>query len=167
MKPAEANDLHNLMRRVAAEMFSERGRDGFKMRDLADRIGVSVMTPYRYFGNKEGVLSAVRAQGFARLADRLEAACASAMPPAERVLALSRAYAQFAEDQPRQYRLMFELCGPQAPTSPEVRNEEARVRAILGTVLWSSLHGVTALRLGGQIEDCDIDEILHAVPAAE
>ena len=54
---------------VAARLYFEMGHSNFNMRDLAARVGVSAMTPYRYFGDKDGILAAVRARGLARLAD--------------------------------------------------------------------------------------------------
>ena len=74
LKRANGSDFRDRMRRVAAEMFAELGADGFKMRELAKRLGVSAMTPYRYFESKGEILASVRAHGFARLADQLEVA---------------------------------------------------------------------------------------------
>ena len=44
------------------------------MRQLAAELGVSPMTPYRYFEDKDDILAAVRANGFNRFAEALETA---------------------------------------------------------------------------------------------
>ena len=44
------------------------------MRQLAAELGVSPMTPYRYFEDKDDILAAVRANGFNRFAEALERA---------------------------------------------------------------------------------------------
>ena len=44
------------------------------MRQLADALGCSPMTPYRYFRNKDEILAAVRTAAFDRFAAALEEA---------------------------------------------------------------------------------------------
>src|ERR1700743_3023203 len=91
-------DFRNRLCDVAAELFTEMGRDGFNMRELAKRLRVSPMTAYRYFRDKDEILAALRARAFARFADRLEAANAA---PGSRSAALAQAYAQFVrQDEP-------------------------------------------------------------------
>ena len=45
---------------VATGLFAERGYAGVTFRSLAERLGCSAMTPYRYFSNKEEIFAAVR-----------------------------------------------------------------------------------------------------------
>ncbi|MEA1671856.1 TetR/AcrR family transcriptional regulator [Nitrospirillum sp. BR 11163] len=177
---AKTTTPRDRVRDVAAGLFADRGLDGFKMRDLAQRLGVSVMTPYRYFENKEAILACVRAHGFACLADALD----QARPDGgleERVASLATAYALFAVAEPARYRLMFALATTQAPGVAEVRRQERRVEdafaahaigfaaaglscadpAALGRLLWSTLHGVTVLHLGGQLPQADLAAALR------
>lgn len=44
---------------AARAMIVEAGGDGFSMRALADRAGVSLVTPYSLFGSKAGVITAL------------------------------------------------------------------------------------------------------------
>lgn len=111
---AKTTPPRDRVRDVAAGLFADRGLDGFKMRDLAERLGVSVMTPYRYFENKEAILACVRAHGFACLADALDRGRAAG-PLEQRVLDLATAYGAFAMAQPARYRLMFTLAPAQTP----------------------------------------------------
>ena len=56
------------------------------MRALAEDLGCSAMTPYRYFHDKQEILAAVRAAAFDRFADAMEkAANVRAMPSPRRV----------------------------------------------------------------------------------
>ena len=59
---------------VAERLFAERGPQGVTMRELARELGVSAMTPYRYFKDKESILAAVRANAFDDFAAALEQA---------------------------------------------------------------------------------------------
>ena len=54
--------------------------DAVTIRQLAQAIGVSPMTPYGYFKDKDAILAAVRARAFDRHADALEKAFAAAPP---------------------------------------------------------------------------------------
>jgi len=59
---------------VAQHKFATAGRDGVSMRQLADALGCSPMTPYRYFRNKDEILAAVRTAAFDRFGVALETA---------------------------------------------------------------------------------------------
>ena len=59
---------------AAEHLFAEHGLEAVTMRQLAAELGVSPMTPYRYFEDKDAILAAVRARAFNRHAEALEAA---------------------------------------------------------------------------------------------
>ncbi|MGO4815505.1 TetR/AcrR family transcriptional regulator, partial [Cupriavidus sp. 2MCAB6] len=59
---------------VAERRFAEGGVASVSMRQLAEEMGCSPMTPYRYFKDKEDILAAVRTAAFDRFAAALEAA---------------------------------------------------------------------------------------------
>ena len=73
---------------LATKLFVEHGPENFNMRLLASEMGVSAMTPYRYFRDKDEILSLIRARAFTRLADRLERAWAApgALPDARALM---------------------------------------------------------------------------------
>ncbi len=165
---------------VAARIFVELGHDGFNMRELANRLGVSPMTPYRYFKNKDEIFAAVRARAFGRFADHLEIAHAAPGSPVEKSAAVGHAYVQFALQEQAHYRLMFDLSQPQINTVPELGLQERRARAtmtehvrllvdegifegdpeLIGQVLWSALHGVVVLHLAGKLSGVEFAGVL-------
>jgi AcrR family transcriptional regulator len=49
---------------AATRLFAERGYRGVTLRSLAKELGVSPMTPYRYFENKEELFAMVRTEAF-------------------------------------------------------------------------------------------------------
>ena len=156
---------------AAAQIFIERGRDGFNMRELAARLGVSAMTPYRYFKDKDEILAAVRARAFERFADRLEAALAEPGAAQEKGLAVVAAYVRFALEESQAYRLMFDLSQPREADFPDLAAASRRARTtmtdyvrllveagyyegdpmLIGYVMWSALHGAVALQLAGKL----------------
>jgi len=141
------------------------------MRELASELGVSAMTPYRYFKDKEEILAAVRARAFTRWADKLEAAFASADSAPGKSRAVYEAYIAFAFGEPAAYKLMFDLSQPDENEYPELVAANARAKAtmtdyvrelvdagiiegdanLIGRVFWASLHGAVVLKLAGKL----------------
>ncbi len=141
------------------------------MRELAARLGVSAMTPYRYFKDKDEILAAVRSRAFERFADRLEAALAGPGEPQEKGSAVGAAYVGFALEEPQAYRLMFDLSQPREESFPELALAGKRARdtmtgyvkllvdngvyegdpVMIGHVIWSALHGALVLQLSGKL----------------
>jgi AcrR family transcriptional regulator len=156
---------------VATRLYVERGPDNFNMRLLAAELGVSAMTPYRYFKDKNEILSAIRARALSRFADQLEGALKGPDTLPERSAAVGRAYVRFALEEPTCYRLIFDFTEIKGDPVPELAEAEARARAtltdhvrmmieaghfqgdpdLIGHVLWASLHGAVVLHLAGKL----------------
>lgn len=177
------NDVADFRERLcdaATRLFDAKGRDGFTMRELANEIGVSAMTPYRYFKDKDDILAAVRARAFTRWAEKLESAFAGATTAPQKSEAVFRAYIAFAFGEPAAYRLMFDLSQPDESAYPDLVAATTRARAtmtdyvralirdgilegdpeLIGRVFWASLHGAVVLRLAGKLDaEYDFDRI--------
>src|SRR5271163_1756971 len=76
---------------IAEGLFAAHGPDGVTMRELADALGVSQMTPYRYFKDKDDILAAVRTRAFNRFAAVMENAERKAAAAAQAVIAPRKA----------------------------------------------------------------------------
>ncbi|MGZ6016095.1 MAG: TetR/AcrR family transcriptional regulator, partial [Phenylobacterium sp.] len=74
LSDTDVADFRERLCEAAERLFAERGPDAVTMRQLAAELGVSPMTPYRYFEDKDDILAAVRANGFTRFAIALETA---------------------------------------------------------------------------------------------
>src|SRR5262247_1650106 len=105
-------DFRGELCKVATERFARFGYEGVTMRQLAEALGCSPKTPYRYFKDKADILATVRAQAFAKFADTLEKAVAGVSDPSERGQRTSEAYLGFAHKNPYAYRIMFEIDAP-------------------------------------------------------
>jgi AcrR family transcriptional regulator len=168
-----ADDLAAFRRRAiaaATRLFAAQGYEAVTMRAVAAELGVSAMTPYRYFDGKEGLFAGVRAEAFRRFADRLEAALAGSGDPLARLRRLKQAYVGFAVDEPDAYRIMFELAQP-SPDHPELTAQSARAFATLhdsvaaavkvgalrgdpltiAHLVWADTHGLVSLHLAGKL----------------
>jgi|HubBroStandDraft_2_1064218.scaffolds.fasta_scaffold56437_2 AcrR family transcriptional regulator len=176
LSKAEIEDFREKLIDAATRLFAERGRQDFTLKELTSELGVSPMTPYRYFEDKDAMLAAVRARAFDRFADALEVAFAKPGPAPMRALAVYDAYVDFARREPAAYRLMFDVCQPDEEKYPELVRATARarntmtdyVRALLkegliegdpeliGHVFWVPLHGTIMLEMAGKLSpECD------------
>jgi AcrR family transcriptional regulator len=72
------------------------------LREVARRAGVSHSAPYRHFPDRESLLAALAAEGFAMLGEAQRAAAA-----AGGLRAMGEAYVRFALGHPQRFRLMF------------------------------------------------------------
>src|SRR5699024_8356504 len=80
---------------VATGLFIERGPGNVTMRQIAAGVGVSPMTPYRYFRDKDEILAAVRAAAYNRFASSLERAVKRATTARAKARAIGDAYVRF------------------------------------------------------------------------
>lgn len=157
---------------AAADLFARHGTETVTMRQIANAIGVSPMTPYRYFKDKDDILAAVRARGFDGLAQALEQAHASASGGAgAKGAAVGEAYIAFAFSQPNTYKLMFDLHQSNEADYPDLARAAARAGATMthyveklveegvlagdpgeiGRMFWAAAHGAVVLELAHKL----------------
>ena len=172
LSPDEVEEFRRRLCDVAERLFAERGPQGVTMRELARELGVSAMTPYRYFQDKESILAAVRANAFDDFAAALEQAALTPGNAALRADAVGRAYLDFAFSKPAAYRLMFDLAQQDDGRFPELERAGKRARAtmtgymealvaggflagdpeMLGQIFWATVHGLIVLHLAGKLQ---------------
>jgi AcrR family transcriptional regulator len=183
----ELADFREKLADTATRLFASRGREGFTMRELAAELGVSPMTPYRYFRDKDAILAAVRARAFDQFSEALEEAFAAPGNSLEKSVSVCDAYVRFAFGKPSSYRLMFDLTQADACDYPNLMRAMGRARAtmtdyvhalvkdgvfqgdadVIGHVFWAALHGMAMLQLAGQLApECDFETIRRAAFAA-
>jgi len=156
---------------AAGGLFLEHGYEDFSLRQVAERIGYSATTIYRYFENKDELLFAILYDGFLEFGRKLEAAAQSTRDPLKRIEALGRAYIEFGLRNPVHYQLMFmqrsdflfeSRKGQNQPmiesfnTLEEAVKEAMEARVIkrgdvdaYSHALWAAVHGLTSLAITG------------------
>src|SRR4030095_14934141 len=70
-RPYHHGDLPRALLEAAVQAIAEAGAAAVSLRELARRAGVSHAAPAHHFGDKAGLLTAVAADGFRRLAATL------------------------------------------------------------------------------------------------
>jgi len=151
---------------AAMKLFAESGYDAVSIRALANAVGCSAMTPYRYFAHKAAIFDACRCRAFENFAEAQERIAGRHDDPLGRIRALGEAYASFADDNPAAFRLMFELDQPRESSSGLHKAEQRAFRTLrdavsdavqagylrgdpitLAHLYWTSLHGIVVLSL--------------------
>ncbi|OAN37291.1 TetR/AcrR family transcriptional regulator [Mycolicibacterium iranicum] len=92
----------------AALLLDVGGRDAVTLREVGARAGVSRGAPYRHFADKDGLLTAVAAEGWERLGDHMQGLAADAgLSPADKLRAALIHVITVSRQRPHLYRLMF------------------------------------------------------------
>lgn len=171
LSESDVADFRERLCEAAERLFAERGPDAVTMRQLAAELGVSPMTPYRYFQDKDDILAAVRANGFARFAEAMEAALASGKDASDGGHNVGEAYIDFAFEHPHTYKLMFDLNQPHEADYPDLVKAGQRATATMsdwvkaliaegamegdpqqiGVMFWAATHGAVVLELAGKL----------------
>jgi AcrR family transcriptional regulator len=170
---------------AAERQFAAHGLEAVTMRQLAADLGVSPMTPYRYFKDKDAILAAVRARAFNRHADALETAYRNAggADGTGSSGAAGVAYVRFAFEHPDAYKLMFDVSQPNEGDYPELVAAAERSRAtmtahlkpliaagrlkgdpdLIGHIYWSAMHGPIMLHLAGMLHGYSAETLIGAL----
>jgi AcrR family transcriptional regulator len=171
LSEADVADFRERLCGAAERLFAERGLDGVTMRQLAAELGVSPMTPYRYFRDKDDILAAVRANGFNRFAAALERAREGASGARAKSAAVGEAYLNFAFEHPHTYKLMFDMNQPHEADYPDLVEAAERAGRTMsgyvedliaegelagdpqqiGRMYWAASHGAVVLEMSGRL----------------
>ena len=164
-------DLKRALTDAALALVAEKGPRGFTLTEAARRAGVSAAAPYRHFADKAELLAAVAEQGFRDLHAALAAAAEGVAGPRERVAELGRVYVRWAVGHPDHYQVMFgseslKAEHPSLAAAAERAFDDllAAIRTCqeaglvagddpreLAAPLWSLVHGIASLAIGGDL----------------
>ena len=155
----------------ASDLFIKDGLEGFSMRKLARRVGVTAPALYRHFESKEALVFAVLGEAYRRMSRHLYAAL-EGQTPSERLTLAGEGYVTFALQHPRLYDALFaspDLVGVE-DMPPEIEAQGCavgrfwndRIRECMdagilrpgdpeevGLTLWAHAHGLISLHARG------------------
>ena len=166
-QPYHHGDLRHALLVAAEAELAERGMEGFSLRSVAKRAGVSHAAPAHHFGDVQGLLTALATEAFRRFVSAMEAREAGLSDPRERAVAAGLGYLDFALDRPTLFRLIF---SSKKPDFGDAELHEAGnaaydhlvglVAALGGSVsdiaaLWAMAHGIADLAAGERLKMLD------------
>lgn len=161
-------DLRRTLLSAAASAIEDDGVARLSLRALAKRAGVSNAAPTYHFGDKEGLLTALAADGYDLLADAVSAA--GEVPS---LVDMGVGYVRFALDHPAHFTVMFQ---PHLLRDDDAELDRSQTRATVALAAgaaraveaaggepnmnaqraaWSLVHGYATLVLSGAIEEPD------------
>ena len=154
-------------------LLAEKGADGFSLREVARRAGVSAAAPSHHFGDAAGLLTAVATLGFEGLTKALAAGDARGDDARTALREQGIEYVRYAMDHPGRFRLMFRSGQLHKDAALEHHGTAAfevlahGVRRAFGvadaasmtpehwnavTALWSLVHGYAHLAIAGKLD---------------
>lgn len=169
-------DLRRQLIATAEQVIVERGVEGFTLREVARRVGVSPAAPSHHFGDAKGLLTEVALLDFQDFGETLAAADKrGGEDPMRRLYEQGCAYVRFALRFPARFQLMFRVDMHDHTNAEFVRVSQASfriledaIRAATGTpsgrplgpdgqglliAVWSMVHGYCHLAFGGELSN--------------
>ncbi len=184
---AHNSDYHhgNLKRDLiekGLELIVEKGINGFTLREVARRAGVSTAAPYHHFKNKAELLQAMAIEGWQLMGDSFEVALQKEITPKEKLIEIGYAYINFAVENVAYFRAMSrpdlfckededgdiyskigiqvfnKLEGAVLDCFPGSNGEDKQVqRMVLNS--WVTVHGLATLWIDGPIKVTHFGEL--------
>lgn len=159
-----------VIREAAYALLLEQGPQNVSMRQIAAKIGISTMTAYGYYREKEELLLDLKSSIDAHFAAALQAGGAGVTDPRLRLRATGAAYMRFAKENERPYRLMFDaILSDKPPSERPAKKSMASWNLLIGLLMalaprmaeaemvelarfiWATLHGLAMLHLSGRL----------------
>lgn len=159
-KPYHHGDLRAALLAAAEKELTEKGVEGFSLRSVAKRAGVSHAAPAHHFGDTGGLLTALAAEGFIRFQDTLDAREVGATDDRDRAVRAGLGYLEFALARPALFRLIFSSARPDFASTDLIAAANRAYDHLVGLVaklgggetdviaLWATSHGIADLSAG-------------------
>lgn len=161
-------DLRAALLRAAEEELAEKGVEAFSLRGCAKRADVSHAAPAHHFGDADGLLTALAAEGFSRFSAAMRARQADGR---SLLVAAGLGYVDFALAHPALFRLMFSSARPHKGDAALRAAGEAAFAILVESVAqarggspwggaggaadvaatWATAHGLADLLLAGRL----------------
>ena len=160
-------DLRDALLSAARRILEKNGIAQLSLRRVARAAGVSPAAPYHHFADKQALLDAIAAQGFAALTAEMRGRMAKEADPAGRLDASGIGYVVFAVENPTLFQLMFSGDRHSSSAKAALNNSREIAYGVLqsavadasvdGTApplvclrLWALVHGIAKLI----VEEC-------------
>lgn len=159
-KPYHHGDLRAALLEAGEAELAEKGVEGFSLRSVAKRAGVSHAAPAHHFSDAGGLLTALAAEGFTRFQDTLDAREVGASDSRDRAVRAGLGYLEFALARPALFRLIFSSVRPDFASADLIAAANRAYDHLVGLVtdlgggeadvvaLWATSHGIADLFAG-------------------
>lgn len=176
-------DLKNALIRAGIELLSREGVQALTLRSVAKQAGVSHAAPYAHFADKQALIAAIAAAGYATLYAQLAVAQTASGDARARLYATADAYLQFAIDEPDHFKITFSGVVEAEKNYPDYVEQSRRCFALvvalvadcqadgvivpgdtqlIAVSIWSCMHGFVHLWLANQLPSALLSR--YAIP---
>ena len=170
---------------IAEARIARGGMGSIKARDLATEADCAVGAIYNVFGDLHDIIIAVNGRTFQRIGKTVAQSLEGheGASPTDRLIVMSFAYLDFAAENPRTWRTLFDIrmstemdvtdwymaelerlfgfiAGPVRECFPDLADEEV---ALMTRALFSSVHGIILLGLENRISGVPRDQLKHMI----
>jgi len=152
--PYHHGDLRRALLRHAEAELAENGVEGFSLRKLARRAGVSHAAPAHHFQDTKGLMTALAIEGYTKFTAMMEAGARNAQTPQARLLGIGMGYVDFARTHKALFRLIFASDLPNYEDADLQRVADASFIVLTDTI---------AQARGGQVDDMEADYAMWAL----
>lgn len=183
-------DLKAELIQKGIEILNDEGYEGFSLRKVARKCGVSQTAPYRHFKDKNAMISEIVKHALSKFNESLAAAVAKHPDnPGDQIKEMGVAYVRFFIDNPQYMRLLFlsdtrmlppeVLCGldkhdqkghpfgtflSAVQRYKESSPDDKRDPGELLITWWGLVHGIAVLAVRGEIPEVyNISEIVSRI----
>ena len=149
----------------ALDLLESSGAEELSMSLLAESLGVTPQSLYRYVDSKSELYKAVNIRTLERLFEQLVSALGDDPAEAEeQLLTVCQAYRQFAISHPHSYRLAMESVNGERPAQPYLNQLALPLQTVTAEIagvaittpvlqgIWALVHGFVMLELGSQFQ---------------
>lgn len=175
-------NLKAALLKAAFQVIAKIGVDGFTLREVARKAGVSHNAPYRHFKSKEDLIAALAAESLRQLTGAVRDAVDQEPSPHGRLRASARAYLHWALKNPSRFQLTFRGVFDREAYPDYVDAYHASLALLSGLIevhkpesvdadlaselVWSSVHGIAELGLAKRLRNGDKQELEQLADAA-
>ena len=160
------------VKQQAWRQIADAGASALSLKAIAKNLGMTAPALYRYFANRDELLTELILTAYRGLADAVEAGAAPGEPPEQRLRRFAGTFRGWAHEVPHRYLLLYgtPVPGYHAPAeSIEVTRrifqplvaayadlypDDPTERAVR---LWTRLHGIISLELAGHFHGMNLD----------
>ncbi len=165
-RPYHHGDLRAALLAAAEAELAQRGMEGFSLRSVAKRAGVSHAAPAHHFGDAKGLLTALAAEGFRQfLAAQGAREALADHDPASQLVAAGLGYVDFALARPTLFRLLWQSERPDFSDADLLQASRAAYSHLIDQVadaggrstadeaaVWAVAHGLADLLAAGRMK---------------
>jgi AcrR family transcriptional regulator len=164
---------------AAEQIVEDQGLTGLSARKIAKQIGYTVGTLYLVFRNLDDLILHVNSRTLDALFAKMQDSLQKCRTPRTCVLAMGRAYVDFATENPKLWNMVFEHQLPegeevpywfvdkvnnmfrlvQLQLTPLLENQSEKKIDLVSNTLWCGVHGICSLAVTGKLEISDAESI--------